>query len=157
MSENTTSEIVINLFKMLATGLSLAIALPAAFSDNYNVFILTVFVYIFGKLIDSVSLFFHDIVPHLRIIHGLGCFIGVISLVYCLYFMSAVSELFGMGGSVDNIQTVLLHYPLLNNEILITAPILIMVLYFLADFWCMIYSFCKVQHTKNLIRIIKKK
>lgn len=164
MKQDTKNEIVLGLFKMLVAGFSMAISLPAAINanvKNYSIFILTIFVFVFGKLIDSLESFFCATDKFYMILYGIGCIIGLLFMIYSLYFMGAVFN--SMNSSVAlyqfddiNYMETLKEYPLLGEKIMWNVPIVVSAYYVLLDLFCVLSAFLKYHFTKKCIYNIKK-
>lgn len=146
---STNDELGIVLFKMLVAGLSLAITLPALFNGSYHVFMLTTFVFLLGKLVDSLDSFLRTRRNEMCIIYAIGCVLGVFSLMFCLYYLGAVFE----GTLIDGAKVDLIKYPLLNSNFLWLFPSLVSAYYILSDLYhlgCVLYKYYATK--KQIIR-----
>lgn len=137
---NANDELGVVLFKMLVAGLSLAITLPSLFNGSYHVFMLTTFVFLLGKLVDSLDSFSRARRKEMCVIYAIGCVLGIFSLMFCLYYLGAVFE----GALIEETQDGLTKYPLLNTDILWLFPSLASAFYIVADLYhlgCVLYKY----------------
>lgn len=166
----------IELFKVLAAGLSLAIALPALANKSYHIFMLTTFVFLFGKLIDSVESFFATNQKSMHILYASGCLLGVLSLMFCMYYLGIIIDDVNDNSSANIIITTISNMPkndtnvaidtgktlgsnipkfflLLKNNILWLFPFLASAFYVLVDIYhlvCVLY-----KHYLTKIHVLK--
>lgn len=126
----TKDDFSVVIFKMLAAGLSLAITLPSLIMESYHVFILTTFVFILGKLVDSMDNFIKARRRELCIIYAVGCILGILSLMFCLFYLGLV---------FDNVNNLLL-----DSIFLWLIPFLVSAFYIIADLYycsCVMYKY----------------
>lgn len=142
---NTNDELCIVLFKMLVAGLSLAIILPSLLNGSYEIFMLTTFVFLLGKLVDSLDSFLRTRRKAMCIIYAIGCVLGIFVLMFCLYYLGAVFE----NAVVKGTEVDLSRYPLLNSYVLWLFPLLSSSFYILADLYHLVCVLCKYYTTKK--------
>lgn len=140
----TNDELSVVVFKMLAGGLSLAITIPSLLSGSYHIFMLTTFVFLFGKLVDSLDSFFRAWRREMCIIYVTGCVLGILSLLFCLYYLGAVFDGALAGGTSD-----LSRYPLLHGITLWLIPFLVSAFYVITDLYHLGCVFYKYYSTKK--------
>ena len=137
---SANDELSVVLFKMLVAGLSLAITIPSLLSGSYHVFILTTFVFLFGKLVDSLDSFIRSYRKEMNIIYAIGCILGILSLMFCLYYLGAVFD----GTLVGGTEIDLSKYPLLHGITLWLFPFLVSAFYIITDLYhlgCVLYKY----------------
>lgn len=138
--QNTNDELSVVLFKMLVAGLSLAITIPSLFSESYHIFMLTTFVFLFGKLVDSLDSFIRANRKEMSIIYAIGCILGILSLMFCLYYLGAVFD----GTLNANEESDMSKYPLLDGITLWLFPFLVSAFYIITDLYhlgCVLYKY----------------
>lgn len=146
---STNDELSVVLFKMLVAGLSLAITLPSLFSGSYHIFILTTFVFLLGKLVDSLGSFISSSRQTLCVIYAIGCIIGILSLMFCLYYLGAVFD----GTLIEGAKVDLTKYPLLNGDALWLFPSLASAYFIITDLYnlgCVLYKYYSTK--KHIIK-----
>ncbi len=127
---STKDEFSVVVFKMLVAGLSLAITLPSLITESYHVFILTTFVFILGKLVDSMENFIKASRREVCIIYAFGCILGILSLMVCLFYLCLLFD------NSNNLMP--------NGIILWLIPFLVSAFYIIADLYycsCVMYKY----------------
>lgn len=127
---STKDDFSVVIFKMLVAGLSLAITLPSLITGSYHVFILTTFVFILGKLVDSMDNFIKASRREVCIIYAIGCILGILSLMFCLFYLGLL---------FDNTNNLLI-----NGKFLWLIPFLVSAFYIIADLYycaCVMYKY----------------
>ena len=155
-------------FKWLATVLSFAIALPAAFDNNTQIaFILTACVFIFCKFVDNVE----GIANYRTKLHTFICmtgsFIGGIAIGFCFYYFAAIANVTQITNTFTTDTKVLdtvklesnanmITYPLFTDETFLNILFLTLIFYVVEETILCGCVFCKYYNTKNKILSYKK-
>lgn len=139
---STKDDFSVAIFKMLVAGLSLAITLPSLITESYHVFILTTFVFILGKLVDSMDNFIKASRSEVCIIYAVGCILGILSLMFCLFYLGLL---------FDNTNNLLI-----NSKFLWLIPFLVSAFYIIADlYYCMCVMYKYYATKKRIIEYQK--
>lgn len=78
----------VNVLKCLITAISVAIAMPGLWEEDYRVVTLTLLVFYLSKIIEAVDGIGTDDFPHERIVRIIQSFIGVASVAACFYYLA---------------------------------------------------------------------
>ena len=78
----------VNVLKCLITAISVAIAMPGLWEDDYRVVTLTLVVFYLSKIIEAVDGIDSDDFPHERVVRIIQCIIGVAAVAACFYYLA---------------------------------------------------------------------
>lgn len=149
---STKDDLSVVLFKMLVAGLSLAITLPSLITEAYHVFMLTTFVFILGKLVDSLDNFIKASRREVCVIYAVGCILGIVSLMFCLFYLGLMFD----NSVTKEIQNDNSNNLLLNGISLWLIPFLVSAFYIIADLYycsCVMYKYYATK--KQIIKYQK--